>query len=181
MSIPLVEVPGHSDKPVGLSPLPDNAENAAVRIAEMLHEQQCSKPDHSDESCCYHVACMFKAILPFIETAYKDRDKYKGQFSTCETALNFNRKERDELKLQIKLLGDKIEALTKDNEDLFKCCDFSASGRPVERGSKLYLYHDVHNSRPVDTISVPPVVQYCWFTTPEEARAAALLKQGVRE
>lgn len=69
-----------------------------------------------------------------------------------------------------KLLLDR-EELQAEVERLLKCCDFTADGKPVVRGSTLFLYPNGDTTREIMTLKVKEADHYCWYQSQEDAIA----------
>lgn len=70
------------------------------------------------------------------------------------------------------------EALQKENEELRKCCDYTKDGKPVLKGSTLYLCPGNDPNRELMKLKTPDVCCYCWYSSPEDAIDAAMNKEG---
>ncbi len=66
-----------------------------------------------------------------------------------------------------------IERLEQENARLLLCCDFTADGKPVPRGSTLYFCPNNDPERDLMTLKTGSAIHYCWYLTPEDAVAAS--------
>ena len=70
-------------------------------------------------------------------------------------------------------MAEKDERLLRIIDNLMKCVDLSADGKPVKRGQTLYLMPGNNPDREPMTLHTQQKIKYCWYSTAKAARKAA--------